>query len=526
MNKILNLIAVFSLLFNVMTSCKKEPPKVLPTISTSVSSNITSISAMSGGSITNDGGVAITARGVCWNTNQNPTISDNKTSDGTSSGSFTSSITGLTPGITYYVRAYATNIVGTAYGNQVSFTTNSVLPVLTTIDVLSVSSTTATSGGIISGDGGATVTERGLCWNTSPNPTITNNKTVNGTGIGIYTSSLTNLIPGTTYYIRAYATNASGTAYGNQIEFTTLFSTPLLTTVSVSALASISAIVSGNISHDGGKQIISSGICWSTTENPTVLDNKTMDGMAIGSFYGSLTGLYPNVTYYARAYATNSVGTQYANQISFKTPSKVTDIDGNTYNTVIIGNQTWLKENLRTTKYNDGTPISNVIDKTAWGELTIGAYVWYSNNILNKNIFGALYNWYSVDNNDATKVASNGGKNICPVGWHAPTDAEWTTLTNYLGGESGAAIKLKEIGVSNWIGPNTSATNSSGFTAIPGGYFHSLGFSGIGYFGRWWSTTEIDANSAWGKGMHYNSNDAYRNNYGKTTGFSVRCLKD
>lgn len=319
MNKILNLIAVFSLLFNVMTSCKKEPPKVLPTISTSVSSNITSISAMSGGSITNDGGVAITARGVCWNTNQNPTISDNKTSDGTSSGSFTSSITGLTPGITYYVRAYATNIVGTAYGNQVSFTTTSVLPVLTTIDILSVSSTSATSGGIISSDGGAGVTERGVCWNTSPNPTITNNKTVNGTGIGIYTSSITNLIPGTTYYLRAYATNITGTSYGNEITFNTSTTLPIVTTTTASDITATTANSGGSITSDGGLTITARGVCWNTSQNPTITDSKSLNGEGTGSYASPISGLLPNTTYYLRAFATNSAGTSYGNQISFKT---------------------------------------------------------------------------------------------------------------------------------------------------------------------------------------------------------------
>ncbi|MGA3015123.1 MAG: choice-of-anchor Q domain-containing protein, partial [Bacteroidales bacterium] len=187
----------------------------LPTVTTTPVSNITQGTATSGGNVTSDGGASVTARGVCWSTTTNPTISNSKTSDGTGTGTYTSNITGLTANTLYYVRAYATNSAGTAYGNQVSFTTLPyALPTVTTATITNIAQTTATGGGTVTSDGGTTVTARGVCWSTSTNPTTSNNFTTNGSGIGTFTSSLTGLTAGTLYYVRAYATNVSGTAYG------------------------------------------------------------------------------------------------------------------------------------------------------------------------------------------------------------------------------------------------------------------------------------------------------------------------
>jgi len=184
--------------------------------------NITATSAASGGNVTHDGNHKVTARGVCWSTSQNPTINDQKTIDGSGIGSFTSNITGLSQGTTYYVRAYTTNGVGTAYGEQITFTTLSVnLPTVTTGNISNITSTTADCGGNVTDDGNSTVTERGVCWSTSPNPTINDQKIVNGPGTGSYTSKLKELDRGTLYYVRAYATNSEGTAYGEQKNFTT-----------------------------------------------------------------------------------------------------------------------------------------------------------------------------------------------------------------------------------------------------------------------------------------------------------------
>jgi hypothetical protein len=212
---------IFISLMLIMISCKPKP--MPPVVTTTNVTGITQTTATTGGNVTDDGGAEVTSKGVCWNTSENPTVANSKTSDGKGTGSFTSSLTQLTPGTNYYVRAYATNSEGTGYGNQVSLTTGEILlATLTTTSVTSITSVTAVSGGNITADGGGAITDRGVCWSTSQNPTISDSKTTDGSGIGSFTSNMTGLSHSTIYYVRAYATNSAGTAYGNQESFTTL----------------------------------------------------------------------------------------------------------------------------------------------------------------------------------------------------------------------------------------------------------------------------------------------------------------
>lgn len=196
---------------------------VRPTVITTAVTSITTTTASTGGNVTDDGGSSVISRGVCYNTIGNPTIADDTTSNGTGTGSYTSSLIGLTPDTIYYVRAYAVNAEGTSYGNEVSFETNEVvtIPTVTTTAITDIETTTATSGGNVLSDGNATVTARGVCWNTSTNPTIANNCTTDGSGSGSFISSITGLTVSTHYYVRAYATNSAGTAYGSVVEFDT-----------------------------------------------------------------------------------------------------------------------------------------------------------------------------------------------------------------------------------------------------------------------------------------------------------------
>lgn len=198
----------------------------LPIVTTTDITNITATSAISGGYVTDDGGLEITARGVCWSTLHNPTISDQHTSDGSGSGSFTSNITGLTQNVKYYVRAYATNSNGTNYGAQKEFTTIEGLPSVTTNNITNITKTSAVCGGNVTTDGGFTVSARGVCWSITQNPTIGDQHTTDGSGTGTFTSSITGLSPNTKYYVRAYATNSNGTNYGSQKEMTTLQEAP------------------------------------------------------------------------------------------------------------------------------------------------------------------------------------------------------------------------------------------------------------------------------------------------------------
>ena len=227
----------------------------------------------------------------------------------------------MTAGTLYYVRAYATNSIGTAYGNEVSFTTTaSSLASLTTTAVTSITPATAVSGGNITDDNGSNITVRGVCWSTSTNPTVSDPHTMDGTGTGSFTSNISGLTAGTLYYVRAYATNSNGTAYGNEISFTTTTGTlASLTTTAVTAITATTAASGGNITDDNGSDITARGVCWSTSTNPTIADTHTSDGNGIGVFVSNLTGLTTGTTYYLRAYATNSAGTVYGNEVSFTT---------------------------------------------------------------------------------------------------------------------------------------------------------------------------------------------------------------
>lgn len=323
MNKSCIIILLFFISF---VSCTKypKPPEGYGNkieLSTSNISNITSSTAVSGGNITSDRGDSISKRGVCWGTSTNPTINDKVTVSGTGIGTFVSSITGLLPVTTYYVRAYATNRNGSFYGNEQSFKTLAALSTITTDAVSSITQTSAVCGGNISTDGGTTITQRGVCWATTQNPTTANSKTSNGSGIGSFSSNITALTPGTAYYVRAYATSAVGTAYGNEVNFTTSITLPTVSTNSISSITLNSAIGGGDVTSTGGATVTLRGICWATTSTPTTANAKTIDGSGIGSYISNITSLNPGITYYVRAYATSIAGTAYGSQISFSTPT-------------------------------------------------------------------------------------------------------------------------------------------------------------------------------------------------------------
>lgn len=537
-SKILNDLLLL-IIVACLTGCKKYTE---PLLSTTAVSSITQTTATSGGNVTGDGGATILSRGICWSTNNTPTVTDNKTLDSTGTGNFVSAITGLTAGKAYNVRAYATNSIGTGYGNLVTFTSLRVeVPALTTTAIISITQTTAVSGGNITLDNGGSVSARGVCWSISANPTIESGKTIENGGLGAFTSNITQLLPNTLYYVRAYATNSAGTGYGNQVSFITSPTIPTLTTLTVSSISATSSNTGGNIGSDGGASITVRGVCWSTTQNPTIANSITSDGSGIGSFTSSLSGLIAGTTYYVKAYATNNVGTGYGNAITFTTQSPivfnpnltygtVTDIEGNVYKTKAIGTQTWMAENVKTTHFNNTNmiPIQNVTSSQTWTYSHPAAYCWYNNDIANKDTYGALYNWYAV--------ASG---NLCPTGWHVPTYDEWTTLMNYLGGWGVVDGKLKESGTGHWKSPNINANNSSGFTALPGGKRDYTGWFGdIGYSAYFWTNTKLGAPGINEDSRAYRfelrndddfgSSTTYRNWFDEklSFGYSVRCVKD
>ena len=292
----------------------------IPTLTTTAISNITKFAANSGATINNIGSSSITANGVCWSTSATPTTANSKTTDAIGASTFSSSITSLNVNTTYYVRAYATNSFGTGYGDQLTFTT--LPPEVATFATTTSSAITGYSALVsssISSDNGASVTERGVCYSTTTNPTTSSSKQTNGTGIGAYDITITGLLASTTYYVRSYAINTAGTSYSSEISFTTgARSLPTLTTTTaITAITGTTASSGGNVTSSGNDLLTARGVCWGTSSNPTIANSKTTDGTTTGTYTSSLTGLIASTVYYVRAYATNSVGTVYGNELSF-----------------------------------------------------------------------------------------------------------------------------------------------------------------------------------------------------------------
>lgn len=203
--------------------------------------------------------------------------------------------------------------------------------------------------------------------------------------------------------------------------------------------------------------------------------------------------------------------------INLNQAQTVTDIDGNIYNTVDIGTQTWMKENLKVTHYNNGDAIPNVTSNSVWASLSTGAYCYFNNNSTYASTYGILYNYYSVVDS----------RKLCPTGWYVPSKAEWAELSEFLGGEEVAGGKLKEIGTTHWFSPNTGATDEVGFTALPGGLRHYDGsFGMLGEHGSWWTTTVSNNGEVWINDLFFENRKIWSYEFGKTFGFSVRCIKD
>lgn len=333
-----------------------------------------------------------------------------------------------------------------------------VLPEVKTILISDTTSTSAIAKAEVTFDGNGAVTARGICWSRSPNPTLSENKTVNGTGVGIFTADIKELEVNTKYYVRAYATNSKGTVYGNQLEFSSKANLPEVTTGQVEDKYPTYASAWITFGENGGSEVTDAGVCWSTTENPTIRNEKAD---VLSNYLGSalpMKPLKPNTTYYYRGYATNSAGTAYGKQLSFKTGAFVfgtmTDIDGNVYKTMKIGNKTWMAENLRVTHYRNGDAIPQITSTSSWTQMTTGAWCFYNNDKNNDLKYGKLYNWYAAT--DARKLA--------PTGWHVPTLAEVNELF-YNFKTTGDA---QDTGNDYWKTPN-SATNKTGFSAVGSG---------------------------------------------------------
>ncbi len=327
-------------------------------------------------------------------------------------------------------------------------------------------------------------------------------------------------------------------------------SLPTVSTDSVTNITETSASCGGNITNDGNGYITARGVCWSETQNPTINDNHTEDSTGSGIYISPITDLMQNTTYYVRAYATNDVGTAYGNEVSFTSAafncgtSSITDIDNNVYQTVQIGNQCWMKENLRTTRYADGTSIS-----LGSSTSTSTPYRYYPNcDSNNVNIYGYLYNWFAIMNNSPSSTNNPSNvQGICPNSWHVPSNAEWTQLTDYVSSQTqflcNTPTNISKSLASNtgWsnssntcaVGNNQSSNNATGFTAFPAGYYCSTGCQSFGRYASFWTSTENGSEISFPISGVYNPYMNYNNGYVwnstpdvKSSGNSIRCVKD
>jgi uncharacterized protein (TIGR02145 family) len=291
-------------------------------------------------------------------------------------------------------------------------------------------------------------------------------------------------------------------------------------TLPVIYLSSTAATLGISVESDGGSHITECGIYIATSQNPEKSGQRFQIGSDTGTFIGQLTGLLPEVQYFVKSYSQNEKGESLGNQVDFTTPGTVNDIDNNTYETVKIVDQIWLASNLKATSYRNGDPIETTAPANAdiTGE-SAPKYQWaYEGDEINAHTYGRVYTGHAVTD----------ARGICPTGWHVPSDTEWATLTNALGGEEVAGGLMKEVGIIHWDSPNTKATDISLFAALPGGGREEAGsFSNtaLGQFGWFWTSTfENITQLSWI--LRYDDGTANRMYTSRGAGFSVRCVKD
>ena len=465
--------------------CQKEPQSIEVITQKSIS-GLTATSAICGGEIIGDGGYVIQERGICWNTTGKPTILDKHTGEGNGEGVFKSTLTELTPNTIYHVRAYAVNQTGVYYGEQFDFRTTECPIVLTTTVVSDIDSVSANCGGTISSDGGDSVTRRGVCWRASGLPTISDPHTVDGEGVGIFSSCITDLKPNTSYNVRAYATNRSGTYYGQKLSFTTAPGPPELTTNNVSNITFSSATCGGNIVSDGGRTIIARGVCWGTSANPSISNSHTTDGAGTGSFSSRITGLSPNMTYYVRAYATTNVGTYYGTQKTFFNTNTATyTVNGVSFVMVFVEGGTFVMgatdEQGADAESNEYPTHSVTLSDYCIGETEVTQALWQAVMGNNPSVYeGANLPVVNVCWNDVQDFISR-LNNLTGENFMLPTEAEWEYAAR--GGSKSNGYKYSgsnDIGTVAWYGNNspshaqpvkTKAPNELGLYDMSGNVF-------------------------------------------------------
>lgn len=548
----------------ILVSCAAENDSTatdvsIPSIITNPAQAVNRTTANCGGKVTSNGQSTILARGVCYALTPNPTIDNNKVYNPGANGTFTCTLVGLQPVTQYFYRAFAKNSAGIAYGSVESFTTTETtvtLPTVTTTGATEVTDTEAISGGEVTSAGGGTLIARGICWATTPNPSIANN-VINDPAatLGTFTSNITGLLAGTTYYVKAFATNSGGTGYGTQITFTTNGTSNIglatIITTEASSIAENSASSGGNVTSDGGSAITARGICWATTEMPTTSNNTIPATGTTGNFTSDISGLTANTTYFVRAYAINTSGTAYGNEISFTTLGGSSGSGPSGGNAICDGSQPtavvpitsstgkiWMDRNLGASRAatsskdfeaygclyqwgrgNDGhASITWVLgEEDAWGNnpgtAVNGTTTTFStddepeNSLFITDEVSMPYDWRSPSNENLWQGV-NGVNNPCPAGYRVPTRTEFKA----------------EITAYSITGP-TSAFNSilkipvAGERAFDSGVIRGQGQE------AWFWTSTVDGNDSYD--VLIQSGAVYTNvSNGRAGGYSVRCIKN
>ncbi len=427
---------------------------------------------------------------------------------------------------------------------NISLTIEDDSKAIVTTSVPVVNSTSkATVEAEITNIGIGSITAHGHVWDTKPAPTISLTTKIDygaKSNTGTYSSTLTELNSETEYFVRAFVTNSAGTAYSSEVSFTTNtdVSKPTVTTQAASSIEQTVATLNAQINANGGNTTVSFEYGISTDYGNTInVTTNPISGNSNTNTSANITNLSENTTYNYRVVAINESGTSYGDNMSFttkKTEVKCQDYEGNNYQFVTIGNQTWMAENLKSTKYADGTSIPLVTENQEWSNLTSNnnkAYCFYNNNAnYEGTTYGVLYTWTTAMNGEG-ETSANPSKvqGICPSGWHLPSEAEWSELNIFIENDGHYGTEGTALKAPSFWNNGGSGTDNYKFSALPGGYrvAGSGSFEGLGNLGYWWTTThDPDSGSIWSYSLFHDKVLQFHGGADKTYGLSVRCVKD
>lgn len=495
---------------------------IAPVATTLASTSVTTTSSTMNGSVNPNGNqTTVTFEyGTSASYGSEVTASQSPLS-GSGAQAVSASLGGLLQGTLYYYRVKAVSVGGTAYGSQLTFTTL-LPPTAVTGAASSLTGTSAVLNGTVNANNLSTTVMFDYGSNTGYGNSVSAAQSpVSGATNSAVTYNLTGLAANSTYHYRVRATSSAGTTYGDDVPFNTL-QFPAAAVTLATSVGFTTATMNGTVNANGYSTTVTFeygltiGYGGSSASSP-----GTVTGSAVTPVSSAVTGLVAGSTYHYRVKAVSAAGISYSGDMTFTlVPTTVVDFDGNVYNIVIIGDQAWFKENLKTTHYNNGVSIPNITSGTTWYTLTTGAWCNYDNSAANGTVYGHLYNWFAIIDN--TK--------LCPAGWHVATQPEVSQLGTNLGGIDVAGGKLKETGTAHWQAPNTGATNSTGFTALGAGHREGNDghFTSILQYSNWWTGTDQGGNYAIAWDTDYAS-ATLNDNHGdipKYMGLPVRCIKD